>query len=202
MPLSHKTKSVRPILWSLDGKPVKIDKWDGSAVKNALDDAAKKVLVDGYGYKENHVLMDIRLIICTVSCMFAITALIYDYLHPFPESRPILIVCVVSYFIMMAILTVYTTFKEKNIFLVAHKKDATGVDPDDVYTLASSLKRFDHMYSLTLTFTDGISNEMRHTTMKKSVATWVDENGSILFDLYEPDIRNLHDSITSEKKEK
>ena len=55
-----------------------VDKWDGCAVKNALDDTVKKIMIDTYGYSESHALMDGRLVICTVACLFALFAMVCD----------------------------------------------------------------------------------------------------------------------------
>uniref|UniRef100_H2Y7S9 Signal peptidase complex subunit 2 n=1 Tax=Ciona savignyi TaxID=51511 RepID=H2Y7S9_CIOSA len=180
-------------------KPVKVEKWDQNAVRIAMDDAAKKAVLEK-GYEENFFLVDSRLIICTTALLFALFALLWDFLHPFPASQTVLIICVGSYFLLMGVLTLHVNFREKNIFLVAHQKDPVGTEPDTVWSLSSTMLKYDKNYTLTITVTN--NNQTRSASFTKCVGDVFDENGVLLYDKYEPMILELHDSIDSGKKKK
>ena len=64
------------------------------------------------------------------------------------------------------------------------------------------MNRYDDIYSLHLTYQDGETRKTRSQSMSKSVSSFFDENGQICMDLFEPEVSKLHNSLTTEKKEK
>ncbi len=92
---NNRRKSVPKVENKPDEKPAKTDKWDWNAIKNALDDATTKFLISQKNFKEDHTLMNTKLIISTLAVLFSGIALLYDWLHPFPKSKDVLLVCVI-----------------------------------------------------------------------------------------------------------
>lgn len=70
-----------------------------------------QLMKDDFKCDEDHSLMNGRLILSVIGVAFALYAVVWDYLHPFPESRSVLIVCSVSYFILSGLLTLYIMYK-------------------------------------------------------------------------------------------
>jgi signal peptidase complex subunit 2 len=104
----------------------KVEKYDWNAVKNALDDSARKFLVSQTNFEEDHSLMNGRLVISTITVLFSLYGILYDWYHPFPESRTTIIVCVAAYFLSIGVLTLYTAFVEKACFAAATQKNEKG----------------------------------------------------------------------------
>ncbi|XP_037977270.2 signal peptidase complex subunit 2 [Plutella xylostella] len=177
---------------------VKINKWDGAAAKNAVDDAVREVLTGDLKCKESFALIDGRLFLCALAVGVALYALLWDYLYPFPQSRLVLVICVSSYFVLMGVLTLYTTFKEKGIFVVARETVAAGTR---VWEASSYVKKHDDKYHLVLVLRD-TNGKFREASINKSFANYIDSSGVVAQATVTSEITRLYNSLLSEKKEK
>ena len=88
--------------------------------------------------------MNGRLFISTIAVLVSLYGILYDYLHPFPESKFVLICCVALYFVFIGILTIYTTYIEKGCFAAAKQHDDSLKKPN-VWRLSSKQKKYSNI---------------------------------------------------------
>jgi signal peptidase complex subunit 2 len=62
--------------------------------------------------------------------------------------------------------------------------------------------RYDDKYRLVLAFKDSKTGSQRETDLTKSVAHFVDVNGSVVHEIVENEVTKLHNSLLSERKDK
>lgn len=108
--------------------------------------------------------------------------------------------CVASYFVLMGILTIYTTYVEKGIFAVAIQGDGNGKTLRK-WTASSEMKKYDDKYTLSLSVKD--SKNVREVSITKSCASYIDVDGVVCTDLVANELKRLYNSLNNaEKKDK
>lgn len=150
--------------------------------------------------REQFGLINVRLMICSLAVGVAVLAHGWDYTHPFPESKQVLLFSVLGYFFLMGVLTVHSTFREKSIFAVATESASSNGGQQRVWEISSDMKKYDDKYTLIMTVRD--SQCLREAVSTKSCAAFIDTKGIILDNLVANEVTRLYNSLSSEKKDK
>lgn len=62
--------------------------------------------------------------------------------------------------------------------------------------------RYDDKYNLILIYQDCKTGAKREANVKKSVANFIDVNGSVVCEIVENEVSKLHNSLLTERKDK
>mmetsp|Transcript_13070 Transcript_13070/g.19293 ORF Transcript_13070/g.19293 Transcript_13070/m.19293 type:complete len:184 (-) Transcript_13070:154-705(-) len=118
-----------------------IDTGDFLKVKQTLDEAAIEAI--GEQLEENHFLGNIKLLLMFIACAFACVAQFYP--TPFPESRPILMVCCVAYFVLSGALQFIISYIEQDTIMITHPSEGCPA-----LRIKTNFPRFQEVYNLSI----------------------------------------------------
>jgi signal peptidase complex subunit 2 len=140
------------------------------------------------GLGEDHKLNNIKLILMTVACMFAMIAQFSPM--PFPESRPVLGSCCAVYFMLSGVLQLIQTFVDKDCILITKSVESGSASKDILkknpnltkygLRVRSIFPKFSEFYTVRIEFQD-----MENSSFVKkrwTVGQFFDKEG--MFDEY------------------
>lgn len=111
-----------------------------------LDEGACSFIGSSLGFVEDETIVNVKLLLMTVACCFALVAQFGDI--PFPEGRYLLAACCGAYFAVSGVLQLIATFVEKDI-LMETKKGAAG-NGKAFIRLRTAMGRYEDRWTLIL----------------------------------------------------
>ncbi|CAM9233949.1 unnamed protein product [Phaeothamnion confervicola] len=148
---------------------MKVETGDNLKVKQAMDEAVIRAALD-CGYEEDHFWSNFKLILMAAGCAFALCAQFYPM--PFPQSRPLLAGCCVSYFVCSGLLQLVMSFFEQDtiMFTKATRGQGKGL------RLRTSFPRFQDIFTVIIIEQDKSPGALT-TTLEVGVGSFFDQDG-------------------------
>ncbi|KAJ7163082.1 microsomal signal peptidase 25 kDa subunit-domain-containing protein [Mycena filopes] len=103
-------------------EPVKVNNFNLTELKNACDDAVKRYLSRPELFKQIHQHTDVRLALGWLSVFVAGGTGLYGYKIEFEQSKPVVWVGLILYFLLTFTQTLYSYFIEGDIVFVGKRK--------------------------------------------------------------------------------
>jgi hypothetical protein len=158
---------------------VRVSKYDGNAVKQALDDVVAKVLLEAY--TEDTWISNGKLAMGAVCVVLGLVSQFYPL--PFPSNLPLLKVCVAAYCILSALGWALAYWKEGDVIFRSKPSDFRP----RALSVASSMARYSAEYKLSMQGSGG-GKPLNSTT---TIDQWIDESGALLQDKFVTHVRDL-----------
>jgi signal peptidase complex subunit 2 len=117
-----------------------------------------------------------------LTCATALVAQFYP--TPFPENYPLLVGCVVTYFLLNTLLQAFVLFYEGDTIL---SLSARSRESPATYSVSSSLPRYSEIYTLTLRSAGGA----QLAQLSKSVSAWLYDDGDVDIEVFKRDVTSL-----------
>ncbi|KZO94190.1 microsomal signal peptidase 25 kDa subunit [Calocera viscosa TUFC12733] len=172
-----------------DSEPVKINNAHMREIKDALDDAIRRMLTRPDQFKQNHMHTDVKLALGWGAVLVAGATGLYGYFVEFEKAKIGVAVGVVLYGLLSTLQYLYQWFVEKDIVFVGKRRSVAGRIETERIILSSKLNpkpRTNPTYTLTLSYnrTTNSGKTLLHSASPKPVvespvARWFDKEGNM-----------------------
>jgi len=148
----------------------KINKYSLSDLKNTTDDAIPHYFTS-LGYRQVHVLSDIRLAIGFSACAIAAGAFYYDFQVGFEASKTVMLYAVISYYVLNTLLTFWILWVETGAVYIGERNGLR-------IKISTHVGKHTPIYHMDIeTSGEKVEGEKNVVKVKEPFTSWFDEQG-------------------------